>query len=373
MLDVLSADERVMKDFRARSPHSPETDRLPPVVWSRLYFDLEPYLTERAADGTSLLDFYHRQLGEVVEEQYLGDEDERISAHRGLGEYFAAQDPRSEPDSRLPNLRRASELAWQQTRAKDWAGLVETLTDLQTLEAKAEGGMVFDLAADFRAAHQALPSDRPWARNIRLMDQAIRSDLHFIARHPTTLFQCLWNRCWWYDCDESPKHYDQPEGDWGSPGPPWERPEPKLSTLLERWREEKERRQPGFYWVRSLRPPPQPLGGAQIMCLRGHEEGVLSVAVSADGCRILSGSGKLYGGDNTVRMWDADSGEELVCLYSHSAGVNAVGFPGDGAWIVSASQAAPYMSGMEDLITLTPAAGTTSSRHFAHGTGGASK
>jgi hypothetical protein len=39
LLDVLSSDKAVMKDFRGRSRQSPKVDRLPVVVWSRLYFD----------------------------------------------------------------------------------------------------------------------------------------------------------------------------------------------------------------------------------------------------------------------------------------------------------------------------------------------
>ncbi len=58
------------------------------VVWSRLYFDLEPYLSERAADGTSLMTFYHRQLREVAEEEYLAG-DARHERHAQLAAYFS--------------------------------------------------------------------------------------------------------------------------------------------------------------------------------------------------------------------------------------------------------------------------------------------
>ena len=47
LLDVLSADGDVLSDFRRRSPRSPAADRLPAVIWSRLSFDLAPYLAER--------------------------------------------------------------------------------------------------------------------------------------------------------------------------------------------------------------------------------------------------------------------------------------------------------------------------------------
>ena len=64
MLDVLSSDTDVFTDFRERAQHDPPEQRLPVIVWSRLYFDLEPYLAERETHGTPVLNFYHRQFGE---------------------------------------------------------------------------------------------------------------------------------------------------------------------------------------------------------------------------------------------------------------------------------------------------------------------
>ena len=40
--------------------------------------------------------------------------------------------------------------------------------------------------------------------------------------------------------------------------------------------------------------------------LSGHDGGVESVAFSADGSKVVSGSG-----DNTVKVWSADNGEVL--------------------------------------------------------------
>jgi hypothetical protein len=177
ILDVLSADERVFVDFSRRSFHRPPEPRLPVVVWSRLYSDLAPYLVERSADGTTLLDFFHRQMGEVVDTEFLaGGERRRI--HERLADYFAGQPLFAEEDGRkTPNLRRLSELPYQQTHAEQWESLHATLTDFEFLEAKcaysgvissgrgegapAVDGGVYELIEDYRRALAAFPEEGP--------------------------------------------------------------------------------------------------------------------------------------------------------------------------------------------------------------------
>ncbi len=68
--------------------------------------------------------------------------------------------------------------------------------------------MIFPLLHDFADALAAMPGDHPRRRILALLDEAVRRDVHFIDRHPTTFFQCMWNTCWWYDCPEAAGHYD---------------------------------------------------------------------------------------------------------------------------------------------------------------------
>ncbi|MBW4527747.1 MAG: caspase family protein [Phormidium tanganyikae FI6-MK23] len=68
--------------------------------------------------------------------------------------------------------------------------------------------------------------------------------------------------------------------------------------------------------------------------LKGHSAVVASVAFSSDGQRIVSGSG-----DNTVRLWDARTGQAIgQPLKGHSSLVTSVAFSPDGQRIVSGSE-----------------------------------
>ncbi len=354
ILEILFADPEYRAELneateQTRHELPPNAKRIPIALWSRLRFDLAPYLTERAAPGANVLTFYHRQVSEWVQDHFGSPSGRRLARHQKLAAYFNAQDyflesveeqraraKRLPPTPRPANVRKAVEMPWQRIEsaklAREWDEVERLLTDVFFLAAKAEAGLVFDLAADFTQAVAAMPVERPQHRIMRLLEQAIRRDIHFISRYPTTLFQCLWNRCWWYDCSEAAHHYDPPEGGWGPEGPPWERQEPKLCQLLESWRAETEMRQPGLMWLRSLRPPPFALGGAEAVFLRGHTAGVFDVGWDAEGGHVLSGAG-----DQTVRLWDANTGQELACFSGHKAWVSSVLWDAAAQRIISGS------------------------------------
>jgi NACHT domain- and WD repeat-containing protein len=165
LLDVLSRDKDVVQNFAQRSPESPkikENDPLPVIVWSRLLDDIHRYMTHRRADGTVVMDFYHRQVGEAVQKRYLPSEEVRARAHQQLADYFATLDYWAEtleaqrararrlpPTPRPANVRKVVELPYHRLEvaklagkddphSKHWDAVADLLTDWQFLEAKAE-------------------------------------------------------------------------------------------------------------------------------------------------------------------------------------------------------------------------------------------
>jgi WD40 repeat protein len=69
-----------------------------------------------------------------------------------------------------------------------------------------------------------------------------------------------------------------------------------------------------------------------VITLHGHSSSVNSVAFSPDGSRIVSGSF-----DNTLKVWDAESGKETLIFDGHAENVTSVAFSPDGKWIASSS------------------------------------
>ncbi|XP_067856040.1 NACHT domain- and WD repeat-containing protein 1 [Heptranchias perlo] len=86
--EILSLDDEVLGDiYQYWSPPNKDIILLPPLLWTRLRYDIGEYLVERQADGFPVLGLYHRQFVEAVHELYLPAE-EKIKRHSVLADFF---------------------------------------------------------------------------------------------------------------------------------------------------------------------------------------------------------------------------------------------------------------------------------------------
>lgn len=73
--------------------------------------------------------------------------------------------------------------------------------------------------------------------------------------------------------------------------------------------------------------------GTELARLHGHAEDVVSVAISADGRRIVSGSV-----DGSLRVWDTDTCQEIACGTGHQGEVSSVAITPDGVHALSGGE-----------------------------------
>ena len=85
-------------------------------------------------------------------------------------------------------------------------------------------------------------------------------------------------------------------------------------------------------WLRPFTSALDTPGGSLIRTFEGHSLRVTAVAMTLDGRRAVSAST-----DNTLKVWDLESGRELRALEGHSKPVNSVAITPDGQIAVSAS------------------------------------
>jgi Tol biopolymer transport system component len=84
--------------------------------------------------------------------------------------------------------------------------------------------------------------------------------------------------------------------------------------------------------LQTAQASPSPVEQSSRQTFNGHAECVWCVAFSPDGKRLASGSG-----DNTVKVWDARTGETMQTLQGHTGRIEAVSFNPEGTILASGS------------------------------------
>jgi WD40 repeat protein len=298
LLGLLWKEKSIQDNFHQRFPKSPSTDTLPRVVWSLLYYDLKPYLTERNANGVPVLSFFHTQMRTAAVSAYLPEE-ERRNVHSRLAEWFTSgKDAQPGAGTARFDVRSVTELPYQQRSAGMWQELHATLCNLSFIEAKCGAGLLYDLLADYDAAMQSQSPELTSDQRGRIGGFArfVRAHAHILATHPGLTLQQAFN-------------------------------EPDLDLVYQAANEAAEAATHPFF--RYINKPQ--VASPCVLTLFGHT-GILSTCnFSQDGKQIVSGAS-----DGEIRIWDAASGQLMVAFRNHPASVEFCSFSHDGSRVFSA-------------------------------------
>lgn len=146
LLEILSANAVVMEEFRTRHPNSPAVDRLPDIVWARLFHDIAPFLGESSAQGYRVLRMRHRQLASA-QTSALRTPADMASAHRQLADHFGAKASRPADKATaysLKNQRGLYEYPWQLLQCGAHAELAKWLVTPRNIVAMSNPYFIDD-------------------------------------------------------------------------------------------------------------------------------------------------------------------------------------------------------------------------------------
>jgi WD40 repeat protein len=241
------------------------------------------------------------------------------------------------------------------------------LTDLCFIQAKCEAGLVSDLVSDYNLVLKELPEFREEQEYQRKYDEAMRAYNKALNYYAVKRYDYLKMRENGEACSEPP-YPEMPTilSDGKRPSlaeessvraarlrhfvnfvfsHTWSLQQypDRAAQLAYNSAEEGPLNEAGLRIIETLsiplllRSPRPPLSPFRQLCLRtleGHSKGVLSVSVTTDGKRAVSGS---Y--DSTVRLWDLETGECLRTLKGHVDRymVASVSVTPDGKRVVSGS------------------------------------
>ena len=188
---ALATHAPVRHEFEAQvartGQHWQDADKLPPILWSRLYFDLQPYLTWASIDGALLCRWFHREFKEEIERQLLGTDAQRREIHGHLAHTFEKLAPQGDDlfehtdasrQQQTPALRRVMEQPWQLTRAGAHAAARRLLLDFGFCMGKCAANRARDLFLDVVGV--AAPGSE--AGSVQALERFLRTRLHVLER-----------------------------------------------------------------------------------------------------------------------------------------------------------------------------------------------
>jgi len=178
---ALGTDKAVRAEFQAdeKTQKRWEDDKkLPPILWSRLFFDLQPYLGFAQADGALLMRWFHREFGQVLKARYLASEEDRMTIHGALADTFLELERELRPEDTNDDalfratdasgkqvsaaLRRVMEQPWQLAQAGKHEELQALISDFGFCMAKCAANRSVDLVADLLPVRSPDFPNSPW-------------------------------------------------------------------------------------------------------------------------------------------------------------------------------------------------------------------
>lgn len=158
MRELLWADSKVKSEFELRkNADQPDIGTLPPIIWSRVYHEIEDYLTSMNVDGVQLHRFFHRVVGAIVQKVLLSDN--KLEIHALIADYFSQQPNHLCTGGFIaPNFRKLTEEPWQRIEAKQPIIAEGLVTDFRFIMAKSEALKLDDLIIDFEKIAESTKS-----------------------------------------------------------------------------------------------------------------------------------------------------------------------------------------------------------------------
>ncbi|XP_019626085.1 PREDICTED: NACHT domain- and WD repeat-containing protein 1-like [Branchiostoma belcheri] len=339
--DVLSLDDEVLDDvYQYWSPPNKDVVRIPPLIVTRLKYDILEYLAERQADGKRVLQLFHRQFIECAQERYLAGDNSRARHHiladfylgtwssgrrkeitmdvNGKREYYNADRnvvPQPDKyDNNVFNRRKLNEVTFHLLRAGRMDDIFEhTLGNLDFMNVKIEAFGVKSLVEDYNMVLQVYNN-----LGIRLLRDALRlikPTLEFKGGVPSYLALELIGRLVPFEHQSLPI----------------------IDSLLEQSRAwcktfcDHVTRRPFLLPHNTCIYPP---GGPLRTTLAHHRAGITSIAMTPDGGYMVTAAR-----DCTIRIYENESDvmEQERTLTGHTAAIEVVCAAPNNELLVSGS------------------------------------
>ncbi|WP_087494061.1 DUF4062 domain-containing protein [Curvibacter sp. AEP1-3] len=166
LLDILSQDPAVLREYANSNPFAPDIGRLPDIIWSRLYAELKPFLALTDAQTRPVVRFRHREFQQVVVKQTLTGEF-GLSIRMRLVNYFENQRNQITVGDYAPlRMRPFHEIPWQLMQSGQYEelrnflvqpGVIRSMMDSYNIHPGKDviiGNLVQDLAIYWTALQQ---------------------------------------------------------------------------------------------------------------------------------------------------------------------------------------------------------------------------